>query len=46
MASIKEKTKSPHSLEDLSAKDLSFNYWGTMNYLVGLIKSSELKAYK
>jgi len=30
--------------EDLQGKDLGFHYWGAMQYIVGLIKSSELKA--
>ncbi|MCI2229699.1 DUF5706 domain-containing protein [Polaribacter sp. MSW13] len=38
------KTKRIHSIEDLDGKDLSFHYWGTMKYFIGLIKSSELKA--
>lgn len=33
-----------YSNEDLQGKDLGFHYWGAMQYIVGLIKSSELKA--
>lgn len=40
-ANLEEKT---FSNEELNEGQLQFHYWGTMNYLVGLIKSSELKA--
>lgn len=36
--------KNKYSNEKLDAKDLHFSYWGAMNYFVGLIRSSELKA--
>ena len=46
MTTQKKKTpkKKQYSDEILNSRDLAFNYWGTMNYFVGLIKSSELKA--
>ena len=39
-----EKTKSAFTEKELNAGDLTFHYWGALEYLVGLIKSSELKA--
>ena len=33
-----------YSNEELIEGQLQFHYWGTLNYLVGLIRSSELKA--
>jgi hypothetical protein len=30
--------------EELNARELNFNYWETINYIGGLMKSSELKA--
>ena len=45
MEDIKEeKAKSAFTEKDLNAGDLTFHYWGALEYLVGLIKSSELKA--
>ncbi|MFK8059677.1 MAG: Pycsar system effector family protein [Polaribacter sp.] len=40
----KAKSKPSYSDEDLKGKDLGFHYWGAMNYFIGLIKASELKA--
>ncbi len=39
-----EEQKTSFTKEELNAGDLTFHYWGAMDYLVGLIKSSELKA--
>ena len=39
-----KKLKSSFTKEELNAGDLTFHYWGAMDYLVGLIKSSEIKA--
>ena len=36
--------KSLYTDKELNAGDLTFHYWGALEYLVGLIKSSELKA--
>jgi hypothetical protein len=45
MAEKKEQEKKPsYTDKELNAGDLTFHYWGAMEYLVGLIKSSELKA--
>lgn len=41
---MKSDEKETNIQKDLNSRELSFTYWGTMNYLVGLIKSSELKA--
>ena len=40
----KSKKKKNFTKEELNAGDLTFHYWGALEYLVGLIKSSELKA--
>ncbi|MFY9242107.1 MAG: Pycsar system effector family protein [Polaribacter sp.] len=37
-------TKEKYESKDLEARDLHFSYWGAMNYFIGLIRSSELKA--
>ena len=42
--SNKEKIKSNFNEEDLKSVDIHFHHWKTLEYLVGLIKSSELKA--
>ena len=40
----KSTKKKKFTKEELHAGDLTFHYWGALEYLVGLIKSSELKA--
>ena len=41
---INEKIKPNFTEKDLNSPDLQFHHWRTLEYLVGLIKSSELKA--
>ena len=39
-----KKDKTAYNQEDLKSEDLALHYWGSLDNLVSLIKSSELKA--